>query len=251
MTTVRPGMAIGHYKNSGGRAGTIGAIVRRTDASDDGRYILTCSHVLAPYDVGPSVGDAVVNAANKKVGTLLAHTLDRTGDNYVYGADAALAVIDRNNVDIKLDIKNVGPITGTGRFRGVSLKVYQKGFNDSKLRRATITDQLTPGSSIPFNIGPSEKKFKEYNLRDVVQVKADKGKFGDAGDSGAMVLNRFGHALGLLTFRITETKRRYFAPIELVLRELERAAGFSEKSLELVTEPGTVDLEQVYKRGGA
>lgn len=89
---LRPGASVGVI---GGIAGTITALVKRTDIRDGKSYLLSCEHVLKPKNINgkiqvvqPAVNDGSGTGMNNRIGTIIKTAgLSETGHNTI---DAAI-----------------------------------------------------------------------------------------------------------------------------------------------------------------
>jgi len=240
MERIRPGMAI-RNASAPNRIGTIAGFAQVRGDATGAIYMISCSHVLAPYhDLPPGGGRDIETLAGVRVASLFARTLNQHGQGDAWHSDAALAKVDRNAAAVDLSMKGVGPLTGRSAFRHEGLLVYIVGQDDERPKKGCVKDAWQ--GSIAFTFDTIDAGPKTYLLREATSVEAIDAGFGNPGDSGAMVFNRFGLALGVATFLATGSGDRYFAPIGLVLRDLERAAGFTPGTLQLVTGADHVEL---------
>lgn len=247
MITLYSGMAVRNSITLGKDfgSGTIGGFLMRDNNPND-IYLLSCSHVLAPFVTMPDDGgnDIVVDGPNGSttVATLTARTFKRLGRNQ-FDTDAAIAKID-NNVARISDGGSLGAVlTGTSQFITPELPVFIVGKDDDKPRPGIVRDKIKVGQAIKVRVLETPEQ-QNYILPKVTRVDDITGdnSFGNPGDSGAMVFNRFGLALGIQTAWIENTEHRYFCPIDLVLRDLEKAANFDRGSLSLIRQKTNIDL---------
>ena len=199
--TIRPGESIARRK--GGSPGTLGAIL--TSRNPVGRgghktFLLSCSHVLAPFGAGdaPRIGDEIVapDQSGAVVGKLSAFTLTSpTGEHQV---DAAIAEIV-GGVSYMASYALPGgfdlPITGKSNAVIPKLEVFEKGRKDNTLQRATV-DSGVQTIRVDTGLGA-------FTLHQVFGCARIDSSFGDAGDSGAVVFNKRGRALGLQVAQYT------------------------------------------------
>ncbi len=145
---LRPGASVGVI---GGKAGTITALVKRTDTRDGHPYLLSCEHVLKPANVNgkiqvvqPAVEDGVGTGMNNRIGTVInAAGLSTTNSNTVDAAVVRLFadVLPQNLTLIKpqrlLSIDKSIPrgtsITMIGRTSGAETGSVTTASTDEKL----------------------------------------------------------------------------------------------------------------------
>ena len=193
--TIRPGQSVRRRK--GGAPGTLGAILQSANPVRGGRktFLLSCSHVLAPFGAGdaPRVNDEIVSPEHGEavVGRLSAFTMTSpTGD---YLVDAAIAELDSG-------VKSVGtyalpggvelPVTGVSNAVIPGLEVFERGGDNGALQRAKVDSGI---QSIRVN----NAALGSFTLHKVFGCARIDSAFGARGDSGAIVFNKRGRALGL------------------------------------------------------
>lgn len=193
MRPAQPGVSIGHYRVT---AGTMGALVRGDFPG--GAAILSNNHILAngtsgsdgrafagepvmqpaPYDSG---GRQDVIARLYKYSPLLPQKGKSMGP--VNRIDAALAL----PVDLEVvasPVLGLGPVSGTARvFPGET--VFKSG------RSTGVTSGPVTSVSTTLQV---ENDGKNYIFEDQIGTSAKSG----GGDSGSLVVNRYGKAVGLL-----------------------------------------------------
>ena len=189
------GASVGHV---GVTAGTIGAFVRRGDAT----YLLSNNHVLANENLA-KVGDRILQRAaydgGKQPSERVARLrfwirLRKTGTNL---ADAALAEIDAG---VPVDFSRLrGLVSGKdGRLAGlgpVSVDAQETMF---KIGRTTGP---TAGRVTAFDIDNVIVNYDAGNLRFDNQIEiegAGRKAFSDGGDSGSLIVNAGMQAAALL-----------------------------------------------------
>lgn len=213
---VRPGIKVSPASHPSS-SGTVGAFLR-VDSDPSGYYFLTCAHVVSPAGAPLArrgerllIGNSQVDAA-EVVGC---------GNWEDGGPDVAVAKADASAAGANPLSDVLGPVTGITWFKGEGLRVYAKGADDPKPRTGKI--------------------IRENNGEIEVRSTPD-GDFGNAGDSGAVVVNRFGRALGMIIARETKLRKRYVMPIQTVLAEAVRVSGFGGEEVRLLTTAERVDL---------
>ena len=220
--SIRPGIRI--MSRRGGGPGTLGAILRsKKPVGGSGRktFLLSCSHVLAPFGAGgaPQVGDEIIApevTGAPRIGRLSAFTISSVGGKHA--VDAAIAEIDGEvtpNASYALSGGVELPITGVSNAIVQGLEVFELGHTDTTLQRATVGGEV---QSMPINFhGVSHMIGSVFGCARVNET------FGDSGDSGAIVFNKRGRALGLQVAQYTPFNGDWAVacPIVEVLRALQ------------------------------
>ena len=185
---VRPamgGLSIGHYAIT---AGTLGCLVRRGPDT----LILSNNHVLANENRGVA-GDPILQPGRFDGGKEDKDVIARL-DSFVTvqaeetnSVDAALA-LPFNPRDVTPDILNIGRIRGT-RAADLEEKVMKSG------RTTRVTNGVVTDVSATLRVGYATGS---YLFTDQMVIQGDKGAFSAGGDSGALIVDYQGSAVGLL-----------------------------------------------------
>jgi len=185
---VRPamgGLSIGHYEIT---AGTLGCLVKRGQDV----CILSNNHVLANENRGVE-GDPILQPGRFDGGKEDKDVIARL-DAFVKveaeetnTVDAALA-LPFDARDVSPDILNIGRVRGT-RAVGLEEKVMKSG------RTTRVTNGVVQDVSATLRVGYATGS---YLFSDQMIVRGDKGSFSAGGDSGALIMDFQGNAVGLL-----------------------------------------------------
>jgi len=185
---VRPamgGLSIGHYAIT---AGTLGCLVKRGQDT----CILSNNHVLANENRGVE-GDPILQPGRYDGGKEDKDVLARL-DSFVKveadetnTVDAALAV-PFDPRDVTPDVLNLGRIRGT-RTADLEEKVMKSG------RTTRVTNGVVTDVSATLRVGYATGS---YLFTDQMVIQGDKGAFSAGGDSGALIVDYQGNAVGLL-----------------------------------------------------
>ncbi len=185
---VRPamgGLSIGHYAIT---AGTLGGLVR----SGSDTYILSNNHVLANENQGVE-GDPILQPGRFDGG--------KTDKDVIAGLDSFVEIKkdEANLVDCALaapfDLRVVTPeILNIGRVRGTRAADLEE-----KVMKSGRTTRLTYGVvsdvSVTLRVGYATGS---YLFTDQMMIQGDKGAFSAGGDSGSLIMDYQGKAVGLL-----------------------------------------------------
>lgn len=212
-----PGCSVGHYKVG---AGTLGAFVR----SDEGQVqMLSNNHVLANVNIA-SEGDVILQPGVQDggitptdvVGSLNKFHLLQASGNRV---DAAVANVDAACLPSDFSLPVIGRLKGvfTGQLADLTGQTGQPG----PLQKVGRTTDHTTGYITALGIRNLPVKYGQRTLwfDDVVEVAANDGYFSAPGDSGSLVVDMDGNAVGLLFSGTAEST--YFNPILPVLEALK------------------------------
>ncbi len=185
---VRPamgGLSIGHYEIT---AGTLGCLVKRGQDT----CILSNNHVLANENRGVA-GDPILQPGRFDGGKEDKDAIARL-DSFVTvqaeetnTVDAALAV-PFDPRDVTPDILNIGRVRGT-RAADLEEKVMKSG------RTTRVTNGVVTDVSATLKVGYATGSFL---FTDQMVIQGDKGAFSAGGDSGALIVDYQGNAVGLL-----------------------------------------------------
>ncbi len=185
---VRPamgGLSIGHYAIT---AGTFGCLVRRGQDT----CILSNNHVLANENRGVQ-GDPILQPGRFDGGKEDKDTIARL-DSFVKveaeetnTVDAALA-LPYDARDVTPEILNVGRLRGT-RAADLEEKVMKSG------RTTRVTNGVVMDVSATLRVGYASGSFL---FTDQMVIQGDKGAFSAGGDSGSLIVDYQGNAVGLL-----------------------------------------------------
>lgn len=187
------GSSIGHHGHDD--AGTLGCFV--TARGDGTSRILSNNHVLARENTA-AAGDDIVQQSRRDGGSAPAHvvgTLDRFVPLETIGvnhADCALATILPT---IAIDRTT---LTDFGKLQGLAEPPHNTGVRVAKLGRTT---GLTNGSVTAFDLDNVVADYDIGTLRfdDQIEVEGNGTQaFSRGGDSGAIVVDDDGRAVGLL-----------------------------------------------------
>ncbi len=185
---VRPalgGLSIGHYAIT---AGTLGCLVKRgTDT-----LILSNNHVLANENRGVR-GDPILQPGkfdggkeDKDVIAQLDSFVKVEADE-TNTVDVALA-LPYDARDVTPEILNIGRLRGT-RAADLEEKVMKSG------RTTRVTNGVVQDVSATLRVGYATGSFL---FTDQMIIQGDKGAFSEGGDSGALIVDYQGNAVGLL-----------------------------------------------------
>ncbi len=185
---VRPamgGLSIGHYAIT---AGTLGCLVKRGQDT----LILSNNHVLANENRGVE-GDPILQPGRFDGGNEDKDVLARL-DSFVKVQDAETNTVDAalampfDARDVTPEILNIGRIRGT-RNADLEEKVMKSG------RTTRVTNGVVEDVSATLRVGYSMGSFL---FTDQMIIRGDKGSFSAGGDSGALIVDYQGSAVGLL-----------------------------------------------------
>ena len=202
------GSSISHIKTVGG---TLGFFARSTLPNDATRGFVSANHVIANlgdlFKENPVVSPA---GTDREIGELVRFTSLRGGGEKC--TDAAFAKL---NDGVSVDRSSLPE----GRKLIDTVVVAEKTTRVMKLGMASHFTQGTV-TSFDQDTFSTRYRFGKVNFEDQIEVEsADERPFAIGGDSGALVHNDAGHALGLL-FAATEAGLVYVNPIQHVLSEL-------------------------------
>ena len=185
---VRPamgGLSIGHYAIT---AGTLGGLVKRGQDT----LILSNNHVLANENRGIE-GDPILQPGRfdggKEDKDVIARLVSfvKVHEAETNTVDAALAMpFDAR--DVTPEILNIGRVRGT-RAADLEEKVLKSG------RTTRVTNGVVQDLSATLRVGYSQGSFL---FTDQMIVQGDRGSFSAGGDSGALIMDYQGNAVGLL-----------------------------------------------------
>jgi hypothetical protein len=221
------GSSIGHINVT---AGSLGGFAKK--AGTDKTYILSNNHVLAHENAG-NKGDPIVQRGcadgglleTDKVGILDGFVkLETKSTNLV---DCALAEItDPNGCERNL-MRDLDGIGKNGRLKGVAgISTLEKGEIVRKIGRTT---GATIGRIVTIELDHVILKYDMGNIRFDNQIEIesnDERLFADGGDSGSLIVDGDGKAVGLLTAMSEQGGRNrlgkfYANPIQQVLSDLK------------------------------
>ncbi len=185
---VRPamgGLSIGHYAIT---AGTLGCLVKRGQEP----LILSNNHVLANENRGVQ-GDPILQPGRFDGGKTDKDVLAQL-DSFVEiekdeanPVDCALAApFDLR--DVTPEILNIGRVRGT-RAADLEEKVMKSG------RTTRLTYGVVSDVSVTLHVGYATGS---YLFTDQMMIQGDKGAFSAGGDSGSLIMDYQGKAVGLL-----------------------------------------------------
>lgn len=217
------GVSIGHVEVT---AGTLGGFVRRRGTKNGKIHVLSNNHVLANENQA-ALGDSIVQPGTLDGGARKANicakltkfvALKLKVDNHV---DAAVgAVVD--GIDVASSI-----ICGSRKLRLLGSRALDV-VEDDKVAKVGRTTGLTSGRITAFEVDDVVVAYDIGNLKFVGQIEIEgtgRMPFSDGGDSGALILDPDGYAVGQL-FAGTETGGKngqgltYASPIQAVLKQL-------------------------------
>ena len=197
-----------------GSTGTLGCMVRKRGDEDGKRLLLSNSHVLAksgfgePGDLIHQPGPDDVELVSEPVAKLLTWQPFKVGDTYENHTDAAVAEPVNSNL-FDPTIYDIGQPKGVRPAeRGM---MVQKSGRTSGHTWGQI-DDVDFTASVPYS-DPDSKGFR-VNFSDLVLCS----RYTEPGDSGALVLDMDGYAVGL-HFCGTSTVS-VACPIQYVLDDL-------------------------------
>ncbi len=209
---LRVGSCISHERLT---SGTLGAFVHDTQAGSGEILILSCRHVISDE----SDRRRILQPGRAHGGTLRDHfgdlkrwaLLRRTGNV----ADAAVATItDKKAMPDDLKIPNLGELTGMWRLADMEhllgIEVVKVG-SRTKVTRGRVSW-----------VGPYAMAYDDRDrwFNQLIEVKGKRGPFSEGGDSGALVVDTKGRAVGLLIGG-NENGQSYLSPIESTLAALK------------------------------
>jgi hypothetical protein len=207
-----PGYSIGNIKEN---TGTLGCMVMPRGGGDD--LILSNSHILARYGLAP-VGETIIQpgiddggAAADAVGSLLRFVPFDFGPGFLNTCDAAIAKVQEGIV-ISPAIAQIGMVSGIN-------SELQRGMQIQKTGRTT---DHTIGTILDVNFrfkisypnAASNGERTPLGFRDQVRCS----RYTDGGDSGALVCDMKGYAVGL--HFVGSDSVSVFSPIQFVLDAL-------------------------------
>jgi len=212
---AQPGVSIGHYKIT---AGTFGAVVRGNFPG--GIAILSNNHILANGTDGrdglAKIGDNILQPGPYDDGgprDVIAHLhafspmipeKKEGSKSHLNKIDAALAIPIQPDL-VKSTVLGLGPVKGTARaYPG--MMIAKSG------RSSGITRGLVFSVNNTLKVEGNEKKY-------IFENQIGTTALSDNGDSGSLMLDRFGRAVGLL-FAGSE-KQSFFNPINSVLKHFD------------------------------
>jgi hypothetical protein len=185
---VRPamgGLSIGHYAIT---AGTLGGLVKRGQDT----LILSNNHVLANENRGVA-GDPILQPGRFDGGKEDKDVIARL-DSFVKVQEAQTNTVDAalampfDARDVTPEILNIGRVRGT-RAADLDEKVMKSG------RTTRVTNGVVQDLSATLRVGYSMGSFL---FTDQMIIQGDKGSFSAGGDSGALIMDYQGNAVGLL-----------------------------------------------------
>jgi hypothetical protein len=190
---VLPGLSVGHIA---GATGTLGCYVRQQDGRICGlsnNHVLVRGNGWAPPDlvVQPGPGDAPGGGQADAIGQMVAFERLLPDDNLV---DAALVAIDPAFLPATFDIPGIGRPTGYWSMNAlanhpVSLPVRKAG-RTTRVQSGRVVSVI---QDFPVRYGDVIHHFD-----DVIEVIGSDCLFADRGDSGSLVVDEEGQAVGLL-----------------------------------------------------
>lgn len=208
---ARPGVSIGHYSTT---AGTFGALVKGNFPG--GMAILGNNHILANGTDGrdglSAIGDAVLQPGPYDDGSpkdIIARLhafspmlpADKNGKGPLNMVDAALAVPLEPGL-VSWNILGLGRVTQTApAFPGMYV------FKSGRTTGVTSGPVVSTGNTVKV-----ESDKKTYIYEEQIGFNAESG----GGDSGSLVVDRYGRAVGLLFAGSDNTT--FANPIRMVLR---------------------------------
>jgi len=192
--------------------GTLGALV--TPRSSTPRVMALTSFHVACVDDAWAVGDPMAHPSvvdgghpwDDRIGTLARAALSGSVD----GATLLLSA----HLDCRAEVVGLGPVRGRAR-AVVGTAVRKRG------RTTGLTDAVVASTdaSVSLNFG-NDLGFR--TLRDQVRVQAAPGhRFGDHGDSGAVLLDDTNHVIGLYCAGNPGGSIGFANPIDQVLDQLD------------------------------
>lgn len=203
---------------SAGEYGTVGCIVRY-----NGRLaLLTAGHVLCPVWEGLSPGahrDIRIEPDGSTVGATLSHwRMPVTRHGYPAGdtTDVALAVLDDKTADIVL--RSIELPSGVRTLRRNGEKVYFHGATTGRLYQTVVHDiaaEVPMRYRVYAQYGSPSFRTVEAQLSGMIQTDANMPVQG--GDSGCLLFDRDGNALGLLVGTDPTDTYPYFTHLEPLL----------------------------------
>jgi len=214
MTTLRPGMKIWNTRLGSASHGTIGAILISTQ-DPSRRFLITCAHVLGAGNASP--GDQVlveIEGQHVEVGVLRAsgpHVPD-----YYREDDVAIAEITADGIGVSAEIIPGKPLSGISHFVVPNVNLFAKGGDDDGFENAIV---------------------HSGDQRRIVVIPSNRERFGNPGDSGAIAINKFGCAVGMIQSREKHENKSNLIPIRSVLRSAESLTKKGTGSLKLLTRP--------------
>jgi hypothetical protein len=185
---VRPamgGLSIGHYAIT---AGTLGGLVKRGQDT----LILSNNHVLANENRGVA-GDPILQPGRFDGGKEDKDVIARL-DSFVKVQEAQTNTVDAalampfDARDVTPEILKIGRVRGT-RAADLDEKVMKSG------RTTRVTNGVVQDLSATLRVGYSMGSFL---FTDQMIIQGDKGSFSAGGDSGALIMDYQGNAVGLL-----------------------------------------------------
>lgn len=179
--------------------GTVGCIVRYNGSL----AMLTAGHVLCPVWEGLSPGahrDIRIGPAGSTVGATLSHwrmPVTRHGYPMDETTDVALAVLDEKGADTVL--RSIELPSGVRTLRRNGEKVYFHGATSGRLYQTVVHDiaaEVQMRYQVYARYGSPSFRTVEAKLSGMIQTDANMPVLG--GDSGCLLFDADGNALGLL-----------------------------------------------------
>ncbi len=211
---IYPGMSIRTRRVPADKPGSLGALLRR-EGEEAVNYALTCAHVVTPTTESPIENEDIIDDAGVVIGKLVNWTL-RDPSRYQRSDTALIRLVE--GPERIMAIKRKAPVTGYSKFLYAGMNVDLMGQNDDALVSAKITNVQMPAMRLRV-------REREFRFRNVVSCQATDASFGDASDSGSVVLNRRGRAVGMLYAGLSETSTRFFCAMSVVLDDVFRMTG--------------------------
>jgi hypothetical protein len=217
-TCTRPVQGGDSIGRPGGPTGTCACLVE--DAQTIGRqYLLTCNHVVAGLNKGRKMKDEVWQPSEEDGGSMA----DRIGilanfKRISFGSessnliDAAICKPDHVN-DIRSGLRRLGPVLGYVPKPQLNTAVKKEGRSSGVTRGKLRLKNLT--HIVRYDSG--EEAIFEEQLGIIGTDEA--GPFATRGDSGALVIDESGNAVGLLFAVAGGVDISFANPIKTVLDE--------------------------------
>lgn len=217
--TVFPGMPV-RNANAPRMWGTL-SFIAKEERNPAKRYLVSNTHVLADPSARPSAQSVIEAALSirgpwKRVATL-SHWMT-FNDRDVFPADIAMAEL---NPETRVDPASpfINAATGrTGHF-GVATSLFTHGASTGRKMKGTIS-----GPSGIRRIRQTSPNNTYRTIRVRIDGVVESTDYGDFGDSGAPVVNRWGRLMGVHVAE-TRSEKSLFCRIDFVLKALSDLAG--------------------------
>ena len=204
-------------------------LVTRQKSRPNRKFLITCAHVLDNKATGND-GSVYIEGGLKVAEFVGA---DYWRKNTYDPTDVAIAEVIEGAATVSGAIDEIGGVTGISKFTGNHLPVFARGKSDPVFRTGIIKSSDSNKITVRETQGGAER---------TAGREGGAQQFGNAGDSGSVVINRFGRAIGMISNRMTSDYLAFVIPIDLVMTYAAKRAGLTLRDLELVKDDRQLDL---------